>query len=116
MAAMTVSVRRMHRRAGALVGIFAVLIQAILFGWHHHAPLTASAGIVATAPTSPTLPHLVDDDCPICFTLSHHGVVPLDFSVPHLPEAGPTSRAAPPAVDAPLARYYSFQSRAPPSA
>jgi len=120
MAAMAVSVRLTHRRVGALAGIFAVLIQAILFGWHHHAPAfyrsTASAGSVATAPTSPTVPSLADDDCQICFSLSHHGVVPVDFFAPSLPEPGPLSRAAPTTIDAPLARYSFFQSRAPPAA
>ena len=65
------------RRGAALLGAFAILLQAVLFGWHNHplpfSPMGAPA-VLATA--GHEVPGLVDDDCQICFALSHHSAAP----------------------------------------
>src|SRR5690349_1785625 len=82
--------RQRRRQAGALVGILAILFQALLFGWHHHpASFHAwSSGAVTTlaAPAPPLIPVLADHDCEICFAVSHHGAVPVDFCAAQQPE------------------------------
>ena len=111
---------RLAKRMVAAVGVFAILLQAILFGWHHH-PLPFSghaAAVVAAAATGGQTPTEADDDCPICFALAHHSAAPLnlDLSAPlpgdHL-VAFFAARAAAPTERAP---YLLFQSRAPPRA
>jgi hypothetical protein len=63
------------RRLTALIGVAAILFQAILFGWHHHDlqfadRLTHAATIVANgAASSP--PDADADGCEICQTLHH---------------------------------------------
>ena len=70
-------------RVAALTAAFAILVQAVLFGWHHHAiplrPQAALAVAILAAPTSPVMPAEDDHDCQICFTLGHHGAVPVGF-------------------------------------
>jgi len=108
------------RRAAALAGILAILFQAILFAWHHHPPPFRARAVAAastlTAPTAPIMPAVSDDDCPICFTLSHHGAVPVEFFAAKPPEEALLRQARIAAVDAPLAPYLLFRSRAPPPA
>ena len=112
--------RQRRRRAYALVGTFAILFQAVLFAWHHHPAAfhARSAGAAATlaAPTSPVMPALADQDCEICFALSHHGAVPVDLFVANRPLHAPLPRSRLAAVDTPPAPYILFRSRAPPLA
>jgi hypothetical protein len=108
------------RRTTALLGIFAILLQAMLFAWHHHAhPLSspgAPAVVAAAAATGDQIPASADDECQICFALTHHGAVPVDLFTPapadHLPVLTPSAAA----VAGPLAPYLLFRSRAPPRA
>jgi hypothetical protein len=108
------------RRGTACLGVFAILFQAILFGWHSH-PLPVSAQGVPTALSAPAGagdedPSLADDDCQICFALSHHSAAPIDF-IPPLP-LGEASTPAPRVEEslAPKTPYLNFRSRAPPRA
>src|SRR5580704_6115345 len=98
--------RDIGRRVAALTGAFAILVQAVLFGWHHHAiPFRqhASFGVTLLAtPTSPAMPAADDHDCQICLTLSHHGAVPVDFFAPSLPQLAPLHQPRLAALDAPL--------------
>jgi hypothetical protein len=108
------------RRSTALLGIFAVLLQAALFGWHHHLlPLTPSgAPAVLAAHTSggdPT-PVQADDNCQICFALSHHGAAPVALLAAPVSAPVPLRLAAVETVWAPLPSYILFRSRAPPRA
>ena len=103
-----------------LVGAFAILFQAVLFGWHHH-PASFhvwSPGAVTTlaAPTGPVMPALADHDCEICFAVSHHGAVPVNFSAAKPPENAPLAQTRIAAVEVPLTPYSLFRSRAPPAA
>jgi hypothetical protein len=114
--------RARHRRcrAGALVGTFAILLQALLFAWHHHPASfhARSAGAVTTlvAPATPVMPASADRDCEICFALSHHGAVPVDFCAEKLPENAPLPQTLIAAVEVPPTPYSLFRSRAPPVA
>jgi hypothetical protein len=62
------------------------------------------------------MPGLADHDCEICFAISHHGAVPVNFLVAKLPEHAPLPRSRLAAVEASPAPYILFQSRAPPLA
>jgi len=105
------------RRGAAFLGIFAILIQAALFGWHHHPlPLSARGAPTIVAPVGPSTPVLTDDDCQICFALSHHGAATVDFVAAPPPGHTSSSPAAVEAVFAPAAPYLLFRSRAPPRA
>lgn len=105
------------RRGTALLGIFTILLQAVLFGWHNHQLALSSRGAPAVlAAAGHEVPGLVDDDCQICFALSHHSAAPVDFV------AAPVSWPVPPhlpaveTVWAALPFYILFRSRAPPCA
>jgi hypothetical protein len=112
--------RRRQRRAVALAAILAILVQAVLFAWHHHPSpfhLRAAAAVTILAvPISPAVPAVEDHDCQICFTLSHHGAVPVNFFAPSPPGLAPSHHTRLAALDAPRAPYFFFQSRAPPAA
>ena len=111
---------RMLRRRIALVGVFAVLFQAILFGWHHHPEHFAAAGewpaLSAVERSAPLSPATVEDECELCAALHHLTAAPVAFthaalpSLPELPQA--------PVAQAPLAGAPSlpFHARAPPLA
>ena len=106
------------RRAVALLGIFAILLQAELFAWHHH-PLPLSLQgtpvVLAAAPASgQPAPALADKDCQICFALSHHNATPVDFVPTPLPDPVRLQLSAVETVWAPLRSYVLFRSRAPP--
>jgi hypothetical protein len=112
--------RQRRRRGGALVGTFAMLLQAVLFAWHNHPASfhVRSAGAVTSlaAPAAPVMPALADHDCEICFALSHHGAVPVDVVAANPPEHAPLQQSRWGAVDTSPARFILFQSRAPPLA
>jgi hypothetical protein len=106
------------RRGAALLGVFAILLQAALFAGHHH-PLPLSspgAPAVLAAATGQEAPELADDDCPICFALSHNSASPVDFLTPPPPGQVALPAAAVAAVDASVAAFLHFRSRAPPRA
>jgi len=102
---------RDRRRGVAFLGIFAILLQAALFGWHHHPVPLSSRGtpaVLAAGPSGHPTPALTDDDCQICFALSHHTASPVDFVA--APASAPV-RPYLPAVDTawfPLGSTYSF--------
>jgi hypothetical protein len=62
------------------------------------------------------MPALADDDCEICFAVSHHGAVPVDFYAAKLPENSPLPQTRIAAVEVPPTPYSLFRSRAPPAA
>ena len=104
-------------RGAALLAIFAILLQAALFGWHHHPfPLSSHGAPTVLVPAGPSTPVLTDDDCQICFALSHHTASRVDFAA--APASAPV-RLYLPAADAvwvPARFYVLFRSRAPPRA
>jgi hypothetical protein len=97
-----------------------MLFQAMLFAWHSHPLPFSPSGAPTALSASPTTGHEVpvsdDDDCQICFALSHHSAAPIDFIPP-----SPPGEASSPATRvktnlAPGERYLHFRSRAPPRA
>ncbi len=107
------------RRGAALLGIFAMLLQAVLFAEHRH-PLVFSRGaptFLAAAPaTGHETPGRADGDCQICFVLAHHSAAPIGFVAAHLPAHATLGTSAFGAVVSPGAPYLLFRSRAPPRA
>ena len=79
------------------LGLFAVLFQAILFGWHHHDPMRSGhlPVPVAAKQTTPTQPVDDEDGCEICQVLHHltaasvdTAIAPLSFSPTRVAERG----------------------------
>jgi len=108
------------RPAAALLGIIAILFQAILFAWHHHAhslplPELSAVGSVVVAGGDPVLPS-ADDDCQICFALGHHPATAVDFFAAHSADLEPLPLLSAAAVPHFLPFYLLFRSRAPPRA
>jgi hypothetical protein len=111
--------RQIRRRAGALVGIFAILFQAAVLASHHHGlpfhSRAASGVTILTAPSSPVIPSRAEHECEICLTLGHQGAVPIEFFWARPPEDARPHRTGIARVDAPLAPYLLFRPRAPPA-
>ena len=110
--------RHTPRRFTALVAVFAVIFQALLFAWHHHELPFASRGapVVVAAATGWAAPALADRDCPICSAVAHHGAVPVELFATLLPEGSVQRRPPPPAPADSRTPYLLFRSRAPPRA
>jgi hypothetical protein len=108
------------RRCAALLGIFAILLQAVLFAEHHH-PLPvfsrgAPALLTAAPATGADAPGRADNDCQICFALAHHSAAPAIFIAASPPTHRALRTSALGAVVAPGASYLLFRSRAHPRA
>ena len=109
------------RRGSALLGIFAILLQAALLAWHNHpvplSPRNAPAVLAAAPATSPEAPGRAHTDCQICFALAHHSAASAaDFTALSPPRHLLLRLAAIEAAPAPAASYLLFRSRAPPRA
>jgi len=102
----------------ALLGVFALLLQGLLFGWHHHPlPLSsmAHAPTVAAASAAPLLPQLDDEDhCELCATLHHLSYAPGEVANAAIRAA--TSAGSSPGEPILVARHpvWALQARAPP--
>ena len=71
------------RLLGTRLGLFAVLLQAILFGWHHHELHFAGHLPSPVIENRSTVPQPADDDadgCEICQVLHHLTATPVDFT------------------------------------
>ena len=104
-----------RQRRVALLGVLAILIQALLFGWHHHAlglPSGGEPSLAAASGTSPQ-PTAAEDDCQICAALHHLSAVPADFIALLLPVAARTAAGPSPLLIAP-GPYRAPRARAPP--
>ncbi len=72
--------RMTARRRVALIGVAAILFQALLFGWHHHGLRLAARGEPATSVYSALrqMPAAVaEDSCEICAVLHHQNAIDL---------------------------------------
>jgi hypothetical protein len=67
--------------AGRL-GLFAVLFQAILFGWHHHDLSFAGRSLIPVVVNPCGPPQAADDEdgCEICQVLHHLTAAPVDVA------------------------------------
>ena len=105
------------KRAG-LLGVFAILFQAILFGWHHHdLPFAArGAPLVLSTPASGVFPAEAGGECEICIVLHHQATAPLAFIVAPIP-ADPASMVyLPDLISRGRGSERVFQARGPPLA
>jgi hypothetical protein len=104
------------RWIAARLGLFAVLFQAILFGWHHHDPVRAGHLPMPVVANPTTAPQAVDDEdsCEICQVLHHLTAAPLDWptAMPPRAPAARILRAAPDFVG--QLPTLAFRARAPP--
>lgn len=106
------------RRRIALIGVAAILFQAILFGWHHHALALGRSGPAATLSNAsqPLPPASAEDSCEVCSILHHQNAAPLAFvtsAIPSSIEPAIVRRGPAPAAQA---AKSGFHARAPPLA
>ena len=99
------------------LGLFAVLFQAILFGWHHHDLVFAGRlthAVVSIPEGNASPPDADSDGCEICQTLHHQSATtPESLFAP----APPPLAASPEPLDVefiPAAVALAFRARAPP--
>jgi hypothetical protein len=110
---------RTPRRRVALLGVVAILFQAILFGWHHHPLVLASHGVQPVAhgqggaPLSPTT---AEDDCDICQPLHNLSASPVEFTALAPPAAAAVVFHLLDLASAGRDFARAFQARAPPRA
>jgi hypothetical protein len=106
------------RRRTALLAVLAMLLQALLLGWHHHSlpamARSAHAAVSAQNAALPLSPAADEDRCEICIGLHHSNASPLDFAVPPLPSIGTATRQLPDQAFADRTIDRAFRARAPP--
>ncbi len=113
------TVHHSARRRVALLGIVAILFQAILFGWHHHDLVLSSRGaqpVVHAAGAVPLSPASAEDDCDICQALHHLTGAPGETAALAPPLATAAVIQPPAVVLADGAAEKGFRARAPPRA
>src|SRR5438477_7313942 len=107
-----------RRERTAWLGIFAILFQAVLLGWHHHDLEFANrAGSPALSAPASGGSHSAADDadgCEICIVLHHQAAAPLAFMPTPAPGLAAAPRLGRNRVFFVLADYRGFHSRAPP--
>ena len=115
-----------HRRDGTMtprgrvarLAIFAVLFQAMLFGWHHHSlpAMARSAHPVVALHNGglPLSPAAAEDSCEICIALHHLSASPIDCAAPPLPPIGAAVPYLPDQAFPDRAIDRAFHARAPP--
>ena len=105
------------QRRVALLGAAAILLQAMLFGWHHHpmvpAPLDAPP-VAAVAKSAPPTPATAEDSCEICAALHHLSAAPGEFVAAPVPRA-PASGITPSGLVLTAESHRLASARAPPS-
>ena len=104
------------RRRVALLGIVAILLQAIVCGWHHHPLSWAAHGTQPVAladSTAPLSPATAEDGCRLCAALHHLSTSPVEFTT-----LAPAAKASGLHLPAPTLAgrdfAHAFQARAPP--
>ena len=100
----------------ALVATFAILFQAILFGWHHHEPVLAGHLPTAVFESNDASAQVLDDEdgCEICQVLHHLFAAPIDVSAPSPPRATVADRHVSEPAPAARSSILGFCARAPP--
>jgi hypothetical protein len=112
--------RRLGRRRQwqARPGVVAMLLQAFLFGWHHHSlPAMARSAPPILSLHNASLPlssATAEDGCEICIALHHLSASPLDFAVPPLPPIDAAAAYSPDQAFPDRAIDRAFHARAPP--
>ncbi len=107
------------QRRLALLGVAAILFQAILFGWHYHELALPSRGAqpaLHAAGTAPPAPSSAADDCDICIALHHFSAAPVALVALPLPTLTAFAAPRPAEILGDPAARRAFQARAPPRA
>ena len=106
------------RRLAARLGLFAVLFQAVLFGWHHHELSLAGPLRVPIVENPAGSPQPADDEdgCEICQVLHHLTAAPVDVAGATPPLALAAAAALPETAFAVRGPAAFFHARAPPAA
>jgi hypothetical protein len=101
----------------ALMAIFAILFQAILFGWHHHELVLTGHLPSPVIENHAGTPQALDDEdgCEICQVLHHLFAAPVDVTAPRPPHAPAADRIAGEAAPTAHSLVLAFRARAPPS-
>jgi hypothetical protein len=104
------------RWSAARFGLFAVLFQAILFGWHHHDLVFAGQQTAPAAgnPNAPPLPVDDEDCCEICQVLHHLTAAPADLAAGPAPLAIAATIITGDTAFCAHAPALAFHARAPP--
>lgn len=109
-----------RRQLPALIGVFAILLQAVLFGWHHH-PVQFGGGdtwpsLSSQQGNGPVSPATAENECELCAALHYLTAAPAEFFLAALPPGAALPAA--PVVPVRLDRSpsLSFRARAPPLA
>jgi hypothetical protein len=108
--------RRAVRGVAVRLGLFAVLFQAILFGWHHH-DLNFAGRLPALIIEKPAAAPQVADDadgCEICQVLHHLTAAPVDIVAARPPLALAACPFAGDAAFVASGLSLAFRARAPP--
>jgi hypothetical protein len=105
------------RRAAASFGLFAVLLQALLFGWHHHDIRVSGRLPWAVVENPAASPQALDDEdrCEICQVLHHQSATSVDFAAAPRPLAVADRLVAGHPAIAARSPALAFRARAPPS-
>jgi len=103
-------------RLAARLGLFAVLFQAILFGWHHHdLPFAGHLPLpVFQNSTAAPQPAADEDGCEICQVLHHLTAAPVDVASAPPPLAVASASVAVETVFFARTLALAFRARAPP--
>ncbi|HXP03616.1 MAG TPA: hypothetical protein VN808_05810 [Stellaceae bacterium] len=100
-----------------LMAIFAILFQAILFGWHHHELVLTGHLPAAVIENHAGTPQALDDEdgCEICQVLHHLFAAPVDVAASLLSHAPAAYRIAGEPAFTARSPALAFRARAPPS-
>jgi len=106
------------RRLAARLGLFAVLFQVVLFGWHHHELSLAGPLRVPIVENPAGSPQPADDEdgCEICQVLHHLTAAPVDVAAAPPPLAVVRISVAGKTATVARTRALAFRARAPPLA
>ena len=106
------------RRFAARLGLFTVLFQAILFGWHHHELTFGGRAPVPGFEKPAAAPQAVDDEdgCEICQVLHHLTATPVAFVIAPRPFIAAAAAAPRDAAFLVRTAALAFRARAPPLA
>ena len=110
----------MMRHRIALIGVFAVLLQAVLFGWHHH-PVRFATGerwpmLSSPSSSAPLSPGAAEDECELCAALHYLTAAPAEIILAALPPAAASVSLPAETIRLNRCGALAFRARAPPLA
>jgi hypothetical protein len=105
-------------RSSALLGVYAILLQAVVFAWHQHALVLNSAGqppvLSSQDRAAPLSSTTADEACELCAALHHLSGAPGEFVAVSPPSLAAFRFAPVEKAHASLVLTLAFRARAPP--